>query len=118
MEGEPEDTILPFVGVPELTNTYTVLYPFYIDFGVFGVFFFSLCYGCAYGFLYKKTVTGGKMAEVIYAIGLCFIMLEFIGEFFFTNLSQEIQHIFFVVLPFLFAKRVGYGADRHIDGHV
>ncbi len=111
MGEEPEDTILPFVGVPELTNTYTVLYPFYIDFGMFGVFFFSLCYGCAYGFLYKKTVTGGKMAEVIYAIGLCFIMLEFIGEFFFTNLSQEIQHIFFVLLPFLFAKKLRYGAD-------
>lgn len=102
---EPEKTILPFVGVPELTNTYTVLYPFYIDFGLLGVFFFSLCYGCAYGFLYKKVVTGGKMAEVLYAIALCFLILEFIGEFFFTNLSQEIQHVFFVVLPFLFAKR-------------
>lgn len=63
--------------------------------------FFSLLYGVAYGFLYKKTMTGGKMAQVLYAISLCFLILEFIGEFVFTNLSQEIQHVFFVVLPFL-----------------
>lgn len=97
----PEDTILPFVSVPQFTNTYTVLYPFYIDFGICGIVFFSLLYGVAYGFLYKKTMTGGKMAQVLYAISLCFLILEFIGEFVFTNLSQEIQHVFFVVLPFL-----------------
>ncbi len=117
LDVQPENTILDFVGVPELTNTYTILYPFYVDFGWYGVILFALLYGCGYGFLYKKTVTGGKMAQVFYAIALCFIGLEFIGEFFFTNLSQELQRIFFVVLPFLFTNNERH-EDRYIDGHV
>lgn len=99
---QPEEVILPFVGVPELTNTYTILYPFYIDYGLWGILIFSMLYGWVYGVLYKKAMTGSKFAQILYAIALCFIVLQFIGEFFFTNLSQELQHIFFVILPFIF----------------
>lgn len=97
----PINTILEFVNVPVETNTYTVLYPFYTDFGTFGVFFFSIIYGLFYGYLYRKTTTGSKFALIIYAILLNYIILQFIGEFIFTNLSMEIQHLFFVILPFV-----------------
>lgn len=98
----PTDTILEFVFVPEITNTYTNMYPFYKDFGFLGVFIFSIIYGLFYGFLYKKSRTGGKLELVLYAIFLTFVLMEFIGEFIFTNLSTSIQYIFFAVLPFLF----------------
>ena len=44
------------------------MYPFYEDFGNIGVFVFSIVYGIFYGFLYKKSRTGGKIQLVLYAI--------------------------------------------------
>lgn len=101
----PTDTILPFVSVPDITNTYTNLYPFYVDFGMLGVFFFSIVYGGIYGYLYKKSKTGGKLELILYAVFLTFILMEFIGEFIFTNLSTFLQYIFFTALPFMFNKQ-------------
>lgn len=113
----PVKTILEFVYVPVETNTYTVLYPFYKDFGTFGVFFFSAVYGLFYGYLYKKTITGSKFALIVYAMLLNYIILQFIGDFIFTNLSMEVQHVFFALLPFLKFKYNGQ-KSRYIDGHV
>lgn len=97
----PIDTILGFVSTPVETNTFTILYPFYTDFGTIGVFIFSIIYGLMYGYLYKKTVTGSRMALIIYAMLLNYIILQFFAEIIFTNLSMEIQHLFFAILPFL-----------------
>ncbi len=104
---DPLEVILPFVYIPEMTNTYTHLYPFYIDFGAAGVAVFSVLYGLLYGFLYKKSRTGGKMELIIYAISLTFLLMEFIGDFVFTNLSQYLQYIFFAAIPFLVTSRQG-----------
>ena len=103
----PTDTILEFVSIPDITNTYTNMYPFYEDFGTSGVFLFSIIYGIFYGYLYKKSRTGGKLELILYAIFLTFVLMEFIGEFIFTNFSITIQYIFFATLPFLFSKQKG-----------
>ena len=103
----PTDTILEFVSIPDITNTYTNMYPFYEDFGIAGVFLFSIIYGIFYGYLYKKSRTGGKLELILYAIFLTFVLMEFIGEFIFTNFSITIQYIFFATLPFLFSKQKG-----------
>lgn len=100
LTSEPTEVILPFVSVPDLTNTYTNLYPFYTDFGTWGVFVFSIIYGAVYGYFYKKSQTGGKMQLILYAIFLTFLLLEFIGEFIFTNLSMFLQYMVFAVFPF------------------
>lgn len=102
---EPTGVILEFVNVPNATNTYTNLYPFYEDFGLVGVFVFSMIYGAIYGALYKKARTGGKFELILYAILLTFVLMEFIGEFIFTNLSMFLQYLFFAVLPFLITDR-------------
>ena len=81
------------------------MYPFYEDFGNIGVFVFSIVYGIFYGFLYKKSRTGGKIQLVLYAIFLTFVLMEFIGEFIFTNMSVTIQYIVFATLPYLFSKQ-------------
>ena len=101
----PTEAILEFVSVPNMTNTYTNMYPFYEDFGYWGVIIFSIIYGTFYGFLYKKSRTGGKMELVLYAIFLTFVLMEFIGEFIFTNMSLTLQYIFFAVIPFLFSSK-------------
>lgn len=101
---EPVNTILPFVYVPDVVNTYTTLYPFYIDFGIVGIIFFAFIYGIIFGYLYKKAMTGSKIGLIIYAILLTFLFLEFIGEFIFTNMSMQIQYLFYVLLPFVFGQ--------------
>lgn len=101
---EPINTILPFVSVPEVVNTYTTLYPFYTDFGIIGIIVFAIIYGIGYGYLYKKAMTGSKIGLIMYAIFLTFLFLEFIGEFIFTNMSMQIQYIFYALLPFLFGE--------------
>ena len=83
------------------------MYPFYEDFGTPGVFLFSIIYGIFYGYLYKKSRTGGKLELILYAIFLTFVLMEFIGEFIFTNFSITIQYVFFASLPFLFSKQKG-----------
>ena len=102
---EPVQTILPYVCVPELTNTYTNLYPFYEDFGMVGIMVFSVVYGIIYGFLYKKSKTGGNMELIVFSIFATFLMMEFIGEFIFTNLSLTLQYIIFAAIPFMIPSR-------------
>ena len=100
----PADTVLAFVSVPNMTNTYTNMYPFYEDFGYVGVLVFSIVYGLFYGYLYKKSRTGGKFQLILYAIFLTFVLMDFIGEFLFTNMSATLQYIFFAFLPFAFKR--------------
>lgn len=101
----PIQTILEFVSVPINTNTYTSLYPFYVDFGLIGILFFSMVYGSFYGFLYKKNKSGGNLEQIMYSIFITFLFLEFIGEFVFTNLSLTIQYIALAAMPFIFHKK-------------
>lgn len=102
---EPIGVISNFVSIPDLANTFSVIYPFYVDFGNVGVFIFSILYGVFYGFLYKKSKGGDKMFLIIYAIFFVLLLLEFFAEQVFTNLSMNIQYIFFTVLPFVLGRK-------------
>ena len=101
---EPAKILSDFVYIPEMANTYSVLYPFYIDFGNVGVLLFSLLYGAFYGFLYKKSLGGNKMLLILYAIFFILLLLEFFAEQIFTNLSMTIQYVVFAVIPFMIGK--------------
>ncbi|MEG2149861.1 MAG: O-antigen polymerase [Bacteroidaceae bacterium] len=99
-------TILEFVSIPELTNTYTMLYPFYVDFGFVGIGIFALFQGAFYGYLYKKAITGSNMHLLLYAIFSTYIILEYAGEFLFTNASLNLQYLFYAIFPFIINKRI------------
>jgi oligosaccharide repeat unit polymerase len=98
----PVDTIYPFVGVPDLTNTFTILHPFYMDFGMYGIAVFGLLYGALYGFLYKKIQNNHPVYKIIYTIFLNFIILQFFSEYILANLSLTLQYILLTIFPFLF----------------
>ena len=105
---EPAKNIQTFVGVPELTNTYTVLHPFYIDFGLWGVFIFGLLYGAFYGFLYKRAREGNNVYFVIYAFFISYLALQFVQEDIFSLLSLNLQSVVFLILPFIIGKIGGF----------
>lgn len=102
---EPASNILKFVGVPELTNTYTILYPFYIDFGLGGIAVFGALYGLMFGFLYRRGQKRDNIYFVLYACFLNYLVLQFVQENFFSNLSLSLQYIAISILPFLVGGR-------------
>ena len=106
---KPVDPILEFkrVEVGEFvfgSNTYTALYPFYKDFGKAGVMVFALILGLLFGYLFKTSEDNSDFALVLYAILAGSIVMQFIGDTFFTVLSQNIQYLVAALLPFIISK--------------
>ena len=103
------DPILDFkwVEVGDLkyySNTYTTIYPFYKDFGVAGVIIFSIVLGLLFGYLFKTAEDGSQFSLVMYAILAGTVVMQFIGDTFFTVLSQNIQYLVAALLPFIISK--------------
>lgn len=92
---DPE-TIRPFFrekGV--VTNLYTFLFPYYQDFGVFGLLVFPMVLGMTLSFVFIKGKRGRNPAWLL-LMGLAFmpLLLSFGGERFFINASLWLQLIF------------------------
>lgn len=101
---EPVDPILPFIHVPVLTNVYTVLYPFYKDFGLYGVIVFALFLGAFFGRLFKFVQSENLYAVVLYGLLLYCLFMQFMNEAFFTMFSQNLQYIIVAFIPFFITK--------------
>ena len=106
---EVVDPILDFkwVKIGDLryySNTYTTIYPFYKDFGVAGVIIFSIVLGLLFGYLFKTAEDGSQFSLVLYAILAGTVVMQFIGDTFFTVLSQNIQYLVAALLPFIISK--------------
>jgi len=101
---KPVDQILPFIYIPISTNTYTILYPFFIDFGIAGVIFFSIFFGLLLGFIFKKSQESSIIFIIIYSFILPQIVMQFAGEMIITNLSLNLKRILIVMLPFIITK--------------
>lgn len=86
------------------SNTYTALYPFYKDFGMTGVWIFSIFLGLLFGFLFKLGEDGSICALVLYAILAGCILMQIIGDTVFTVLSQNIQYLIATLIPFVMSK--------------
>lgn len=90
---EPVRVIQDYVAIPHLTNVYTVMQPFALDFGLMGIVFGATVYGFFFGILYFRAVGNRQLATVVYA-GLSVILAgQFIGEFLFTMFSGHLQFI-------------------------
>jgi oligosaccharide repeat unit polymerase len=95
------NNLLRFVGVPIYTNVYTVLFPYYIDFGIVGVIFFGFFQGSMFGFLYKKAVKGNQIYLILFAAISSSLIMQFFAELFFSIFSTIIQYVFFATLPYM-----------------
>ena len=83
------------------SNTYTALYPFYKDFGKQGVIVFAVLLGLLFGYLFKTSEDGSSLALVLYAIFSGTIVMQIIGDTFFTLLSQNIQYVIIGLIAFM-----------------
>lgn len=97
---EPVSNILDYVSVPEKTNVYTFLYPFYRDFGYLGILIFGFLYGLLFQFIYKNARSSKGFYLIFYSYLVSVLLFQFLGDTLVTNLSMSLQYLFFSILLF------------------
>ncbi len=105
---KPVNTISAFIEVPTPVNTFTAIYPFYVDFGVTGVLLGALFYGLFFSFLYLLSIKGKGLALTLYSGFSIAILLQFFGEVLIMNLSLNLRIFIWLVLIHLVSRRVNY----------
>ncbi len=87
-----------FVYVPISTNVYTIMQPFFRDFGYWGVAFFAWIYGVLSGVLYRYSCNGNVFCICIYTYMVEVLVLQFYQENLFLSTVFVLQLVFFVFL--------------------
>lgn len=85
-----------FVFVPVPTNVYTIMQPFYEDFGRKGVAYFALIYGYMFGYIYAKFKSGSNVGRCIYTYFVEVIIIQFYNENLLQNLFISCGLIFWI----------------------
>ncbi len=101
---EPISPILPWVYKPVETNTYTVLYPFFLDFGYPGIVIFAILLGGGIGWLYSHHCAGDELFTLLYAYFCVLLVTQYNGEAFFTNLAGHIKFLLLLLIPYIKIK--------------
>lgn len=91
-----------YLYVPLPTNVYTVIGPFWLDYGWGGIIFFGFIVGSMAGVFYRLARKGALWAIILYAYMGCVLLLQFFGEYIFTNLSYLLQLIILSVIAYKF----------------
>ena len=79
-----------WVWVPLPTNVYTIMSPYFRDFGYWGLFVFGTLEGFVSGILFRLGITGNTILKYIYTYVLVYIFLQFFQENFFLAASSFI----------------------------
>lgn len=80
------------VYLPYPANVYTVLQPYYQDFGIIGVAFFACLIGAFMGFLYRKSLCSTNIVfQGLYAYYVVKMVNQYFQDGFFLSLSVAIQ---------------------------
>lgn len=90
--------IQDFVWVPIVTNVYTIMQPFYLDFGYKGIAFFAMVYGVIMGMVYRSYRNGSNVARCVYTFFIYTLVLQFYQEYIFSGIVPFIQFVFFTAL--------------------
>lgn len=101
---EPIDPILPWVMKPIFTNTYTCLYPYFLDYGYWGVGIAALFWGLLIGCFFKCHQEGYKLFTLLYAYFFVMLVTQYNGDTAVTNLAGNIKMIIIICLPFLVGR--------------
>lgn len=94
----PAEVILDYVEIPELTNVYTGLFPYYYDFGMVGIVLFSLIIGLLFGLLYYTAGRGGLLALFSYGALIICLLSMFFHDLFFAGVSSHLQVIIIICI--------------------
>jgi len=109
---KPVETILPFINKPIVTNTYTGLYPFFKDFGYWGIAFFSSLFGFIYGWIFSKAQKGSVFNILLFTTFIPIMLMQYANELFITSLLAYLKYIILLAIPFWAAKFKVFNKDK------
>ena len=92
------EKVQEFVFVPIGTNVYTIMQPFFRDFGYYGIAFFAWLYGLVSGLLYRLSYNGKPLYICLYTYMVEVLVLQFFQENIFLSMVFVSQIVFFVLL--------------------
>lgn len=87
-----------FVFIPLPTNVFTVMQPYYEDFGYCGIFSFGVINGLIMGIIYKGCVCGNSIMKCLYVYVMVILLLQFFQENFIVSFSVFVQFYIFSYL--------------------
>lgn len=90
-----------WVNVPFPTNVFTTFRGFYLDFGIYGILFFSFILGSLWGIIYRWAKKGFGIFIVFYSLMIYSLVLQFFADYFFITFSTTFQYIFFSIILFI-----------------
>lgn len=105
---EPAEVILPYVSVPSLTNVYTVMHPFYFDFGPIGLVLGAIYYAFFFGVLFLLAFKFKGIFLAIFSAYSIALLGQFVGDLFLTGFSGNLQVFLALVLVFFASRRERY----------
>ncbi len=86
---------------PLPVNVYTIMFNFYVDYGLAGIFCFSIFLGAFFGVLYKYAKCNYQMFRVLYANFFYILVFQFFSDNFFTFMGSVLSAIFFTIFMYL-----------------
>ena len=101
---KPVKTILKFIEKPITTNTYTAIYPFYKDFGLFGLITVAIIFGLFYGWLFVRAKIGSAFFIATYAYFMHALIMQFANDMVITNIAGNLKFVVLLAIPFLAEK--------------
>lgn len=106
ISAQPVTLITPYLEVPILTNVYTVMYPFYHDFGMLGVLLQAAIYGFFFAFLYFFSVKNGGLWLVLFSGYSIILVVQFIVDLLITLFSFNLQFLIYTLAIFFVSRRI------------
>ena len=105
-----------FVFVPVPTNVYTIMQPFYNDFGCMGVAFFGFLYGSLFGFIYRKFKEGSALYKCFYTFLIEVIVIQFYNENF-LQIFHLIMETTIIIAILVASGKSSFASQNQVISH-
>lgn len=92
------DIVQEFSYVPIRTNLYTVMQPFFVDFGYLGIASFAFVYGVGIGWCYGLYKNGNATAKCIYTYLIMILVMQFGQEAIFLRPVEFLRACFLLYI--------------------
>jgi oligosaccharide repeat unit polymerase len=95
-----------YVHIPKPTNVYTVMQPFYHDFGLLGVLFGAFLFGLFFSLLYSRSVKGSGLALILFSGYSIALVGQFFDDLILPFFSGNLQLLIWVLFVYLISRRI------------
>ncbi len=77
---------------------------------------FAIFFGLLFGLIFRLSEDGSICALVLYAAWIGSVPMQIIGDTFFSVLSQNIQYLIAVLIPFIMSKYRVFEPKSNVNG--